>query len=108
METRSSGGDEGDDASHRLQRALLDRARAKIWWGASGCGEPRISSPSPHLLFIALRDRGPSASRKAERPRSGRGSKAQLAVGGDQPNTSLLVPVELCLASLHVRFQRLL
>ena len=97
MEARSSGGDEGDDASHRLQRALLDRARAKIWWGASGCGEPRISSPSPHLLFIALHDEGPSSRRMAGRPLSGRGSRDQLAlgqIGGDQPN---ILPLNLTL-----------
>ena len=43
----------------------------------------------PHLLFMALRDRGPPASHWAGRSRSERESKAQLAVGptgGDQPN----------------------
>ena len=68
METRSNGGGEGDGASRHLQRALLDRTRVRTWWGTGGYDEPRVSSPSPHLLFIALRDRGPSASRKAERP----------------------------------------
>ena len=56
MQTRSGGGGEDDGTFRRLQRTLLDRTRARTWWGAGGCGEPRVSSPRPHLLFIALRD----------------------------------------------------
>ena len=66
--------------SRRLQRALLDRTRARTWWGAGGRGEPRVSSLNPHLLFIALRDGGPSTRRMAGRPRSERESGAQLTI----------------------------
>ena len=88
----SSGSGEGDGVFRRLQRALLDRTRARTWWGAGGCGEPRISSPSPHLLFIALRDGGPLARRTAERPRSGRESGSDSVVGPSRVEINLTLP----------------
>ena len=89
----SSGSGEGDGVFRRLQRALLDRTRARTWWGAGGRGEPRVSSLNPYLLFIALRDGDPSIKRMVERPRSERESGAQLTIeptDGDQCNSMQL------------------
>ena len=63
---------------------------------------------SPHLLFIALRDRSPPALHWAERSRSERESKAQLAVGptgGDQPN---ILPVDLIFTFNFIPFNSFL
>ena len=104
VEARSSGGDEGDGAFRCSQRTLLIGLGLGRRWGTGGCGEPHVSSPSPHLLFIALRDRGPSASRKAERPRSGRGSRAQLGqlVEINLTFSPLISPYDLNLTSFFL------
>jgi len=90
VEARSSGSGEGDGASRRSQRTLTIGLGLGHWWITGGYGEPRFSSPSPHLLFIALRDRGPSAMRTAGPPDQGmdQGPNWPLGqLGGDQPNT---------------------
>ena len=81
VEARSSGSGESSSASSRSQRAFSIGLGLGRRWGAGGYGEPRILSPSPHLLFIALRDGGPLARRMAERPRSGRESGSDSIVG---------------------------
>ena len=91
MEAWSSGSGEGDGASRRSQRTLTIGLGLGHWWITGGYGEPRFSSPSPHLLFIALRDRGPSAMRTAGPPDQGmdQGPNWPLGqLGGDQPNNA--------------------
>ena len=89
VEARSSGGGESGGASRRSQRALSIGLGLGRRWGAGGYGEPRILSPSPHLLFIALRDGGPLARRTAERPRSGCESGSDSVVGPSRVEINL-------------------
>jgi hypothetical protein len=63
-----------------LQRLPLDRTRVRTV-GISGGGEPRTLCPwSPPPLYSTARQ-GPTSLAWAGRPRSGRGSRAQWAVG---------------------------
>ena len=68
----------------------LDRTRVRMSVGTGGRCEPRVSSPSPHLLFIALRDGGPPARRTAGRPRSGCESRSDSVVGPSQVEINLI------------------
>ena len=81
MEARSSGGDEGDGASRRLQRALLDRNRARTWWGASGCGEPRTQRPGLHLSLYSAARWGPPTIIGLGAPDQGVDQRLKLVVG---------------------------
>ena len=97
MVARSSDGSEGRWSFPSLTVLPLDRTRVRNLSGAGGCDQPRVVCPDPTFLVIALRDGGPSARRTAGCPRSGRGSRAQLAVeptGGDQSN---ILPLDLTL-----------
>ena len=58
--------------SRRLQRALLDRTRARNLGGELAATVNLMSCAlAPTFLFIALRDGGPSARRTAGRPDQG-------------------------------------
>ena len=67
----------------------LDRTRVRMLVGTDGRGEPHVSSPSPHLLFIALPDGGLPARRTAGRPRSGRESGSDSVVGPSRVEINL-------------------
>ena len=97
MQARSGGSGEGGGASRRSQRTLT----IGLGLGHGGALAAAVNllscAPAPTFLFIALRDEGPSARRTVGRPRSGRGSRAQLTVGpidGDQSN---ILPLDLTL-----------
>jgi len=67
----------------------LDRTRVRMSVGTGSRGEPRVLSPSPHLLFIALRDGGPPARRTARCPRSGRELGSDSVVGPNRVEINL-------------------
>jgi hypothetical protein len=48
----------------------IGRVRTVV--GCGGCHQPHTECPGPHLLFMALRDRGLPAMYCAGRPQSGR------------------------------------
>ena len=94
VEARSSGGGEGDGACRRLQRALLDRTRARnLGRGAGGYGEPRVSSPSPHLLFIALRDGGHQPGERLGAPDQGTDQGPNWPLGQSVENILTFSPL---------------
>jgi len=70
----------------------LDRTRVRMSVGTGGRGEPRVLSPSPHLLFIALCDEGPPARRMAGHPRSGRESGSDSVIGPSRVEINLTFP----------------
>ena len=89
-------------AAHGRWRSGLPAASAHpsdrlgfLWWGQKD-GEPLGECPwPPPLPFMCAARRGPTSLPRAGRPRSGRESKAQLAVGptgGDQSN---ILPLDL-------------
>jgi uncharacterized protein YodC (DUF2158 family) len=47
-------------------------------WGNNGCGESRTQRPGPHLPLYSATRRGPTNYNWVGRPRSWRGSKAQI------------------------------
>ena len=67
----------------------LDRTRVRMSMGTGGRSEPLVSSPSPHLLYIALRDGGPPARRTAGRPRSRCESGSDSVVGPSRVEINL-------------------
>ena len=73
-----------------LQRALLDRTRARNLGGTLAATVNLVPcAPAPIFLFIALRDGGSLARRMAERPRSGRESGSDLVVGPSRMEINL-------------------
>ena len=81
MEAWSGGGGEGDGTSRRSQHTLGIGLGLGRRWGAGGCCQPRTLRPGPHLSLYSAARWGPISQENGWEPRSGRGSRAQLAVG---------------------------
>ena len=93
VQVQCCGGGEDDGASCRSQRPL-DRSRVRNFGvGLAATGDLMSCAPAPTVLLWRCATGAHQPGEPVERPRSGHGSRAQLAVGptdGDHPNTCSL------------------